>query len=410
MLADPFAERAARVRAWRRTRDPRALWPHLDPRLLEPAARSIGHVVAARLGDRAATLGAADGRDAYAIGIAALLTGTGPLLGRWVEDGSLDVSDALAAILALHLAHGRARVDRITRGLSAPLGRLVMAGVTPVVIKGYHTAHVYFPEPGLRPMSDVDLVVTPHEVPAVEEALRAAGFTPSGLVGQPYKRNWAPPDDDDRVWSFELFDARDRWQIEVHDGPNFGYLLDSGFRIDGGFQPTARWQIDGLPVQVAAQPLLTTLLAAHLSGEPHSRRLIRLVELVLVIRRDRPLGLLVWEALEDLLQRSDALRFVYPALALTEQLAPGTVDASLLARGRRASTRLTRLVTDRFTPAFPVLEDRLVLAARLMWVANPRDLARFTARWLNPYPGRPWRDAVEFSYSRVRRMLSGAGS
>jgi hypothetical protein len=68
---------------------------------------------------------------------------------------------------------------------------------------------------------------------------------------------------------------------------------------------------------------------------------------------------------------------------------------------------LTRLVTDRFTPAFPVLEDRLLLAVRLMWVAGAGDFARFAARWLNPYPGRPWREVVEFSYSRVRKLLSG---
>jgi hypothetical protein len=396
-----------RARAWWATRDPRVLWPALEPSMLQPSADAIGRVVAALLRGDSTSLGSPAGHDAYAIGIAALLTGTGPLLGRWVEQGSLDVSDPLAKILARHLAHGRQRVERISRGLAPALSELGKAGIRPAIIKGFHTSYEYFAEPGLRPMSDVDVVVPPDAILDSEEAFRAAGFTASAVIVRPYKRDWYPPGDDGRLWSFEVFDARDRWKIELHDGLNFGYLPSFGFRLDGGLHSGTVRRVQGVPVRTAGQPLLTAILAAHLSTELYGMRLLRLVELVYVIRRDREFGLLDWNAFETLLEESGATRFVFPALALVEKLVPGTVDAGILARGRRASTRLTRLVADRFTPTSPILEDRFVLTESLMWPANARDLVRCVANWLNPVPGRPWREVVAMYYSRLRRLLSG---
>jgi hypothetical protein len=405
--ADSFADRSARVRAWRRTRDPRTLWPRLEPDMLQPSADAIGSAVGALLRGNTATLGAPDGHDAYAIGIAALLSGTGPLLGRWVEQGSLDVSDALARVLVQHLAHGRARAERITRGLTAPLAALVAAGVTPVVIKGFHTAHVYFAEPGLRPMADVDLVVALEEIPAAEESLRGAGFIPSPLVVPPHKRNWYPPEHDERLWSFEMFDARDGWQLDLHDGLNLGHLANLGFQLDGGVHLPTPWHVNGIPVYAAKQPMLTVILATHLSAELHARCLLRVVELLFVIRRDRELGLLDWDSLEALLDESGSRRFVYPALSLVERLVPGTIDSGLLSRARRASTALARVVTDRLTPTCPILDDRPILAERLMWITSGRQAIQAIANWLNPVPGRPWREMLTLYHSRFVRLLAG---
>jgi hypothetical protein len=279
--------------------------------------------------------------------------------------------------------------------------------VTPVVIKGFHTAHVYFSEPGLRPIADVDVVIATEEIPRAEEALRAAGFTPSTIVNQPYKREWYPADDDRQFWSFELFDARDRWTLELHDGPNFCNLPALGFRLGRAAQAAARWNAYGVPVLVLTQPVLTVVLAAHFAAELHVRRLIRLVELIFIIRRDRRLGVLRWDALDALLDEFGARRFVYPALALVERLAPGTIDPGVLTRGRRATGRLTRLVTHRLSPTRPILEDRLVVSETLMWVTTPAQLIQSIAHWVNPLPGRPWRQMLGLYYSRVRRLLSG---
>jgi hypothetical protein len=407
---DPSAELAARARAWQFGRDPRALWPALDPALLQPAADAIGRAVAVLVRGQSTALGSARGDDAYAIGVAALLTGTGPLLGYWVENGALDVSDAVAAVLGNHLAHGRARAQRIAREVGPALGCLVAAGVTPTIIKGFHTSYAYFAEPGLRPISDVDVLIAPGEVRKAEAELRRVGFVPSDVICKPYKRDWYPSDDDGRIWSVEVFDARDRWKLELHDGYNFGELPSFGLGLESRLGATMRWLVDGIPVWVPAQPLLTVALAAHIAGELHTRCLLRVVELASVIRRDRELGLLDWHALDHLLAQTRADRFVYPAFSLVEQMVPGTIDQGILQRARRASTPLARLVTRRLTPTFPVLDDRPILAERLMWIKTRQHAARSIMNWLNPVPDRPWAETLGLYHSRAVRALLGRAS
>ena len=56
--------------------------------------------------------------------------------------------------------------------------------------------------------------------------------------------------------------------------------------------------------------------------------LLRLVELVLVIRKDCAAGLLCWDAFLAMAERTGSLGFAFPALKLCDELAPGTVPAS----------------------------------------------------------------------------------
>ena len=404
---DAAGDLTPRGRAWLATGDPAALWPALQPGTLQPAADAIGRAVAAILRDERASLHAADGRDAYAIGIAALLSGTGPLLGHWVERGVLDASEPVAVVLARHLEQGRRRMERITAGVRPALAALHTAGLAPAVIKGFHTAHAYFPEPGTRPIGDVDVVVAPGDVARGEQQLRAIGFTPNNVIDTPYKRDWYPPDDDGRMRSFELWHARDRWKLELHDGLNFGFTAPYGVRLEAAAPFDGGWHVLGVPVRVATQPLLASLIATHLSGEPYASRLLRLVELTLVIRRDGALGLLDWSAVRELLERSGALRFTYPAFALVERLAPGTVDATLLTSARAAATRLTRRVTEGLTPTSPIVQHGVSLAERLMWTRGPVDTMRRIALMAMPVPGHPWRHSLMTYHGRVRRLLAG---
>jgi hypothetical protein len=409
-VEDSPEELAARARAWWLTRDPRTLWPRVDPRMLQASGDAIGRTVSSLLAGRSTSLGSAAGVDAEVIGVAALLTGTGPLLGQWVERGSLDVSERLSSVLSRHLSHGRMRVKRISHGVAPALGALAKAAVVPMVIKGFHTAHRYFAEPGLRPISDVDLIIAPTEIRQAEAALQRVGFKASHIVNTPYKRDWYPPDDDRRLWSFQVFHARDRWKLELHDGANFGELPSVGLRLDVGPRASTRWCAGEIPVRAPAQPLTVALLAAHLSAELHQRCLLRVAELVLVVRRDQELRLFDWDAFEALLDESGADRFMYPALALVEQLAPGTVAPRILGRLRRASTRLARAVVQRLTPTSPILEDKPILGERLMWATNPRQATQLIASWVNPAPSGAWRDTLTVYHSRAVRLLAGRAS
>ncbi|HKG91059.1 MAG TPA: nucleotidyltransferase family protein [Gemmatimonadaceae bacterium] len=398
----------ARARAWHLSGDPTTIWPGLDPRDLQPAADAMGAAAARILDGGAATLGAADGRDAYAIGIAALVSGMGPLLGHWLERGRLDASEAAARLLAAHLAHGRRRAERIARGTLPAVERLAAVGVAPTVIKGFHTSHDYFPEPGARPLADVDLLVAPDEISRAEGALRDAGFSGSDFVESPYKRDFYPADDDARIWSFELRHARDRWKVELHGGVHFGELTRYGVRLDAPASALRPWDALGVPLRVPAQPLLAAILSVHVAGELYVMRLLRLVELTLVVRRDRERGLLDWDALEELLRRSGATRFALPAFALAERLAPGTVDAGFLARVRAASPRRTRVVTDRFSPTAPLIQGHVSLAERLMLAQGPMQTVMRLAQLAVPHAGeRSWSGLVRTYHRGILRLLTG---
>jgi hypothetical protein len=107
----------------------------------------------------------------------------------------------------------------------------------------------------------------------------------------------------------------------------------------------------------------------------HGLSLIRLTELVLMLRHDmRSDG--DWSDLDDLLGTLGARRFAWPSLALADQLVPGTVPATVLERGRAAASPRLRRIVDTMTPATAVRMRDVSLRERFMWAAGPAEHAR----------------------------------
>jgi len=412
----PADEMRRREHAWRSTHRADALWPGLDEAVIQAAADTIGAAVAGVLRDERATLefattGAEGERRARALGVAALLTGVGPLLGAWTADGTLASEPPIARVLARHLAHARAREARIRATVMPLLARMERDGLTPGVIKGFHTAQVYFPEPGARPFSDVDVVVPPAAIPRAERLLGEAGFAAEPRVGTTtYKREWLPPDDNARdVWSYELWHARSHWKLDLHDGLNFSEVLQH-VRIPQVPRFDDVLTVDGVTLRVADANELIALLAAHASTELYSHRLLRLVELVLVVRRATALRTLDWRAVESALAVRGWLRFAYPTLALTERLAPGTIDAALLDSSSAATTARARTVTSALSPTAPILGASFSLRERLIWASGVGATMRWLWRMVTPLEGasrsRQWR-TYRHRAARLLSMLGG---
>jgi hypothetical protein len=407
----PLDELRRRDDAWHSTYRAETLWPGLDAGVIQAAADAIGAAVSdvlrgapGHLAFAAATPDAE--RDARAVGVAALLTGVGPLLGAWIERGTLGAEPRLARVLARHLAHARAREARIRRAVIPVLARMERAGLEPGVIKGFHTAQVYFPEPGARPCSDVDVVVPPAAVSEAERLLGEAGFVPQARVGTTsYKREWLPPDGPNAVWSYELWHARSGWKLDLHDGLNFAAVMQNvGTRQAPRF--TERLTVDGVSLRVADPNELIAVLAAHASTELYSQRLLRLVELVLVVRRASALGALDWNDVESSLAERGSLRFAYPMLALAERLAPNTVDAALLARLAAATTPRARALTSALSPTAPLLAPAFSLRGRLIWASNLRETMRRLWRMVAPLEGASRRRQLQTYRHRAVRLLT----
>ncbi len=370
------------------------------------ASAAIERAVRAVLADESRVVLETQGdRATYALSIAAFTTGTGALLARWMEDGRVQAPSAVQESFARHLDHGRRRAARVREGVLPALDALLARGITPVVIKGFHTALVYCEEPGVRPMSDVDIVVPPARIDDAEAALEATGFHATTPRVRPYKRDWIAPNVDPRVFSVERPDARSRWQLEVHESFNRSFVeVDANLDREG--HRVVPLEVAGRTLSAPTQPLLTLVLACQISSELDSMRLMRLIDLVRVVRADRANGTLDWDELLAAFQHTDAARFAYPALALGEDLAPGTIDQRVLASARAASSWGVRHTVERLVPGGGFM-DRTSLVARLMWADSPlgvvRSAMQLLARGLSR--GRPgivaWR-------ALLRRMASGA--
>ena len=403
---EALAELARRQAAWQLSLDPRALWPTTDPGAIQDAADAIGMAVAAIVRDSRAVL-CTTGIDATPLSIAALLSGVGPLLGYSVRTGALEVSDDARVVVERHFAHARVRNARIAAVMRPLLQGLASRGVVPAVMKGFHTAYAYFPDPGARPFGDVDLIVRDHEIPVATDVLRDAGFAVGIGRSKPYKRDWYPPGHDRRVRSFELWHARSNWKLELHAGIQFEHLHPYGVRLERFAEPDTLWEGHGTPVRVARGALLVAMLAVHSSGELYAMRLLRLVELILVVRRETAEGRLDWRAVETLLATAGILRFAFPAFTLTEQLAPGTIDARVLAAAARASTPRERAIVAQFTPVSPILAKGTSLSERLMWAVGWRDVLRRVWAMVTPPATMTRRDTLNVYRSRVLRVLTG---
>lgn len=370
---------ALRIEEWRRTGDLGRLWPDVAPADLRAAHRQVRAVTEAALEavptvERAALAGGG-ARERRALGVAAFQSGMGPLLAWWIREGLVEASAEATEVLAPHLEHGRRRIHMLREQLVRVVEAMRSRGIDPVVLKGLHTGAEYFPHPGTRPAADIDLLVRPHERPGAAAALKAAGLTESRRTGFAARSEWVPADSRRTVQSLELEHADDPWSVDLHTSLERWYFR--GLRRDlgeGWSGRTAEVPVGATTVRGLGQPDLTAFLALHASHELAKVRLVRIVELVLVLRADRESGRLDGSELEALVRRTGTGRFVHPALALAEALAPGTVEPGLLAQtGRRMTARARRvLAAVKHADMAPL--TRPSLDGKLMWARGPRQL------------------------------------
>ncbi len=395
----------ARFREARRSGRPAWLWPELPVDEWRDALGSIEGAVRAVLNGghaRAPFLGST-----IAIGVACYTSGLGPLLGRWAEEGRLHLSDELAALVALHLDHNRARTSRMGAAAATLLQAMVAEDVPIVLLKAIHNGPVYFPETGTRPASDIDLLIRPEDAPIAESVLGRLGF---GLRGRGARESsWMPEGMVPEPRSLTFVHADDPWSIDLHTsldiGPGQGLPIA---RLDLGSPmvdapPSAHFPGAG----ILPQPLLLLHLATHAGAGLHNLTMLRLVELVLVIRRDEAAGTLSWTDFLDLGVRCGALGFAYPALLLCQALAPGTVPGPVLAVCAHHAPGRVRRVLARLTPATAQRVERGSLSEHFMWAQGWLGLARQIAADLAPDAG-SWRDFCAIYERRAWQILRGA--
>ena len=111
--------------------------------------------------------------DELAVAVPPLCRSGAAALAWWrLRHHALAHSQAGQALRAMYFVHTVAE-QAATRRLVAVLERLRSAGVEPLLVKGWAIAR-HYPEPGLRPYSDIDLIVRPEEYDRARAALAAS--------------------------------------------------------------------------------------------------------------------------------------------------------------------------------------------------------------------------------------------
>ncbi len=327
-----------RLARFAQTRDARDLWPAVSVASFRAAQTQLTQITSAVLAaaDRPVPLGTSATMEGHALGVAAFAGGIGPLIGYWCEAGSVAAEGEVAERFATALDHGRRRAARMRQGLEAVLAPLGDRGIDVCVLRSTHTRQRYFPDPGTRTSADIDLLVRPDDWETTVGTLRDAGYTDAA-------GRWIPPDAPAVARSLDFAHADDPWSIHLHR------TLD---RL-GTPDPSACGPCDelGHHVRVLPQPLLLAHLAARTSSHLGAIMLVRLVELVFVVRRDFAGRPDAWHAFSELVARTGTGPFVFPALDLAERLAPGTVDAEVCERLAAAAPEAVRRVVRGATPA-----------------------------------------------------------
>ena len=384
---DPFAtseeEIEHRLRVARRAGHPRYVWGDVPMSSWAAGMRAVEGAVTQALARTSPLRGGSPTRlettgevTARALSVAAFTSGTGPLLGHWIEQGVLGTPAGVASVLAGHLAHARARAQRIRGHLEALAPALARSGLRPVLLKGAHTAWRYFPEPGTRPSSDVDLFVPSSQGTEAERILAEEGFRLRLRQRRPVRSVWMPPGETGRIRSLEVTHAQNPLTLDLHCSLDRDFYGVRHARVP---DPAAedREPVPGLPApfQGLRGPMLMLNLSLHASEDLYNLQLLRVVELVLVAR-GAPDPEALWRGSVEMALGWRALGDASPALALAARLDARAVPEAVVAAARAEAPPALRALVDGLSPGTAQRLEGITLSERLSGARTPAEKLR----------------------------------
>ena len=315
--------------------------------------------------------------NAVAMGLAGYTSGMGPLLGHWIATGRLAAPPETEELLGLHLDENRVRMDRLAGNARNLVQAMEKADVSVTVFKGMHTAFSHFPEPATRPLSDIDLYIPPSQIGIAETVLTDLGYVRRLQRRDPYMCDWARPSLRREPHTLALLHRDDFWSFDVQTSLSRRLPTNARIELDRLIRPSGdqRWSVSPA-ARVPEQPLLTLLLAAHTAHGLYNSTLLRICELIFVIRKDTAAGTLDWDRLLAAAGQIGGARYAYPAFFFCEKLVPGTIPEKILACCRADAPQNLRALL----PTLDIAElqplGRHPLRERFLWAGTWSDRFR----------------------------------
>ncbi len=247
--------------------------------------------------------------------------------------------ESLASIAALN----RERTLRMLDAAVELIAALRAEGIDALPFKGALLAPLYYPDPLLRPLADLDLLVREEDIRkgvAVLERLGYVYYSRSAedfvyLRGRRNSNVWHP----DNVHPVELhFRVREEYA---------GLAYDLADAMWASADKRVYWR--GVEALIPAQPIVLHHLCAHTTSDWLIQRgkLMEIGDLQIAASR---MSQADWDTfLASVPAR--AARFVYPALACTARYAPGSIPAAVQSALRVGITPQLREWSDAVTLA-----------------------------------------------------------
>ena len=295
------------------------------------------------------------------------------------------------------------RNSRLYRRIAPLIGAMDAAGLRAVVTKGARLALTVYPDIGLRPFTDIDLVVHPGDWPGLEKILGGLGYVPDsrGCIR-------LHPENRALDWTFAPYYRLGDLLVELH----FAYLgLHVPFRSEDDFwESVGTIRMDGAVARIMSPEYELCYLCLHALQHSYAR-LMWLTDIAELgsrpeIDRDKLVRIARREGIEAVVRHG---------LELVNALWPGTIPDSIVSAFRMGALesvllpalwapgkvfrRASHVPMPYYTPTFFSLVSRRkpLLAARTLlrilfppmdWIADTYNVAPWSPKAWFQYPRR----------------------
>jgi hypothetical protein len=313
--------------------------------------------------------------------------GIGALLDRAAE--RWPDADALHPTLRSYLAEQRRlsgeRVALLLQDLAEILRACEQEQIAAAPLKGSLLATLYYAEPGLRPMNDLDLLVRPADEQRMLRLLARLRYQP--LARSQKHVLLARPESHGPVVSFTGEHPDNPRSLDLHTRLAEYFWGIKYDLTEEAWADSASGRLQGAEARVLGPAALMHHLAIHASSDALARRL-RLLHLADIAFVADKIDQADWDRIVAGAQRRGEQRLVYPALMLTNRYYPA-VPAAVLRALRSGvpqallqqldSTSLDLLSFCNPAPTTP--------AEKLRWFRPGYEQARALRHMLLPNPG-----------------------
>ena len=321
------------------------------------------------------------------------------------DAGWTNVPPSARRRLADGLTTGRARHLLMTRELTRVLRGCAADGLAVITLKGPVLAETVYPDPALRPFSDLDLLVRPEDRPRADATLRALGYVPLA---------------DEHSWDFDMaFDGATVYESAGGVRVDLHWTLLTEARY-AWCEPRARavWK-RAVPLTLAGEPALGLApedlvlhLATHFAVHHSLTGLLRQWDLALVLARTP----VEWPVLLRRARAWRVRRALFFTLLTVSAAFPTVVPVRVLGRLRGRGVRSALLMN--LLLGVPVeRRPRFEHVITLLLIDRARDVGASAGRalwpsaaWLRARYGRDSAGVGRLYLTHLRRLAGVLGA